>query len=269
MSERPRLVRFAADRRSLAIVATYYSTFGLAWSLPPQESGMRLAIAALLCVETFLVAVVTHNTIHHPIFHSPTGNRVFSILLSWAFGAPAAGFVPGHNLSHHRYLGTPRDNVRTNKVRLRWNLLNQALFFFVMIPGIVRTESRYVRQMRHLPSQRAWWLQHRVETAVITIGKLSLLVLDWRSAALFVLLPNLYGVWGIFGTNYWQHDGCDPQHPHNHSRSFTGRWLNFFACNNGYHAAHHEQPGLHWTFCRTIIASTSAVAAIQRSSNGA
>jgi hypothetical protein len=24
--------------------------------------------------------------------------------------------------------------------------------------------------------------------------------------------------WGIFGTNYWQHDGCDHTHPYNHSR---------------------------------------------------
>ncbi|MFZ9699852.1 MAG: fatty acid desaturase, partial [Flavobacteriales bacterium] len=30
-------------------------------------------------------------------------------------------------------------------------------------------------------------------------------------------------------------------------RNFTGKWLNFFAFNNGYHGIHHLRPGLHWS----------------------
>ena len=39
----------------------------------------------------------------------------------------------------------------------------------------------------------------------------------------------------------------DPGRTHNHSRNFVSPTLNFLLFNNGYHAAHHENPGMHWT----------------------
>ena len=33
----------------------------------------------------------------------------------------------------------------------------------------------------------------------------------------------------------------------NFSRDFTGPWINFFTCNNGYHTIHHMRPSMHWT----------------------
>jgi len=44
-----------------------------------------------------------------------------------------------------------------------------------------------------------------------------------------------------------QHDGCDANHKYNHSRSFTGALTNWWTFNNGYHAIHHEFPGMHWS----------------------
>ena len=38
---------------------------------------------------------------------------------------PVSMFVPGHNLSHHKYLQKPKDRMRTDKLRFRWNLLNR------------------------------------------------------------------------------------------------------------------------------------------------
>jgi fatty acid desaturase len=60
-------------------------------------------------------------------------------------------------------------------------------------------------------------------------------------------LPALCSVWMIMFFNYEQHVHTDPWSEHNHSRNFTGRWINFLLFNNGYHTVHHEQPGLHWS----------------------
>ena len=47
--------------------------------------------------------------------------------------------------------------------------------------------------------------------------------------------------------NLLQHDGCDAESRHNFARNFTGRWLNYFCYNNGFHSIHHLHPGLHWS----------------------
>ena len=74
-----------------------------------------------------------------------------------------------------------------------------------------------------------------------------MLIIDWRLGLMVLVIPHLYAGWGIVSTNYWQHDGCDENTKYNHSRNFTGKFLNFIAFNNGYHTIHHEKPHLHWS----------------------
>jgi beta-carotene hydroxylase len=58
--------------------------------------------------------------------------------------------------------------------------------------------------------------------------------------------------------NYIQHVHTDPWSAHNHSRSFTGKAINFFLFNNGLHAAHHEHAGAHWSKLRELHAQIDA-----------
>ena len=74
-----------------------------------------------------------------------------------------------------------------------------------------------------------------------------LLVIDWKAFLLYVFLPHKYAAWGIITMNLIQHDGCDPKSEWNHSRNFTGKLVNWFTLNNGYHTIHHITPGLHWS----------------------
>ena len=255
-------LRYQADLRSLAFLGLYFLLFGSAWfGFLPENSLFDWAFwnrpspslpwyfwafwLPLLCILNFMVAITIHNTVHCPVFVGKNWNRVHQILLTLAFGAPAAGYVPGHNLSHHKHLQTAKDNTRTTKMRFRWNFLNQALFFFVMIPGIIRTENRFLVQVG--PSKPNWYKQYKMEWVLAWVWKLFFFYWNWKLALVVLLIPNIYAVWGIFGTNFWQHDGCDPNHPYNHSRNFTGTWFNFLVCNNGYHGAHHMKPGLHWS----------------------
>ena len=83
--------------------------------------------------------------------------------------------------------------------------------------------------------------------ALVLGANVVLAVINWKCFLLFVLLPHQYAAWGIVGTNYFQHDGCDEEHPYNHSRNFSGKFLNWLIFNNGYHGAHHMKPNLHWS----------------------
>ncbi|MFZ9700033.1 MAG: fatty acid desaturase family protein [Flavobacteriales bacterium] len=251
-------LRFLSDCRSLAFLGAYYAVFFLGWFwflgqfefynlafFPPKHAPWLLGVVVLLCVINFMVAITIHNSVHCPVFVGRNWNRAHRILLTLAFGAPASGYVPGHNLSHHKHLQTAKDNTRTYKMRFRWNLLNQMLFFFVMIPGILRTEGRFAKEIG--PSKPNWYNQYRVEVWLSWIWKILFIAWNWKLAVWLLIIPNVYAVWGIFGTNFWQHDGCDENHPYNHSRNFTGKLFNFLVCNNGYHGAHHMRPALHWS----------------------
>lgn len=239
------LLKYKADYRTLTFLALYFGGFIFCWFFLPLKWYYVLPALVFMCTINFMVAITIHNTVHCPIFHNKTLNKINFVLLTLAFGSPATGYVPGHNLSHHKHLQTLKDNTRTHKMRFGWNLLNQALFFFVMIPGIMKTENRFVKEIG--PSRPKWLQQYRIEIVALWTWRITWMLINWKLGLLFLLLPNVYAVWGIFGTNFWQHDGCDEHHAFNHSRNFTGKLFNFLVCNNGYHGAHHMKPSLHWS----------------------
>lgn len=240
-----KLLRHRADVRTLAAIAAWFGLVAVQWVTAPRAPWLAVPLVAATCAAGFLGGVVTHNALHCPVFHRPALNRAFSVVLSLVYGHPASAFLPGHNLSHHRYTESRRDVMRTSKVRFRWHLLN-LLFFHVTVGGdLLRAEWRYARAARH--RDRVWFRQLLLESAVLAVALGALAVADWRKLVAYVLVPHAYTAWGIVTMNLLQHDGCDPASTWNHSRNFTGRWINWWTFNNGFHTLHHARPGLHWS----------------------
>ena len=240
------MLRYKADRRTLLTVFLYF-VFAIApWVLWPQLNNWEIAALVIInCFLSFSCAVIVHNTIHVPIFKSKGMNKFFQLVLSFSYGHSTSAFVPGHNFSHHKYTQSTKDVMRTSKARFKLNILNQLFFFFIMSGDILKDEVRFGLKMRkHRP---AWFAQYALEMGLVIGLKIVLLIINWKCALLFVLIPHQYAAWGIVGTNYFQHDGTDQEHPYNHSRNFTGGALNFFLFNNGFHGAHHIKPNLHWS----------------------
>lgn len=239
------MLKYKADYLTLTYHFLYFISFFIGWFFMPLKWYFIIPFLLWMCTINFMVAITIHNTVHCPVFKNKFLNKIHFILLTLAFGSPATGYVPGHNLSHHKHLQTPKDNARTDKMRYKWNFLNQFLFFFVMIPGIIKTESKFVREVG--PHRPRWYKTYWTEVAILWIWRITWLIVDWRYFLIVLFIPNIYAVWGIFGTNFWQHDGCDEHHPYNHSRNFSGKLFNILVCNNGYHGAHHMKPSLHWS----------------------
>ncbi|MCS6858416.1 MAG: fatty acid desaturase [Sandaracinaceae bacterium] len=259
------MLRYAADVRTLAFVAFYYllilaAIFTPLW-WPHVPWWLTLLHVIITCFFSFFCAVITHNTVHCPVFKSRTLNRLFQIVLTPCYGHPVSMYVPGHNLSHHKYTQTPKDRMRTDKARFRWNLLNQLFFSFIVGPAIFKDNLEFARVMRKRNPR--WFRQLLYETGFYLFFLVSTLgAFIWVSGfasgiwrwLIFVVLPHQYAAWGIMGINYVQHDGTDPDHPYNHSRNFTGKIVNWFTFNNGYHAVHHHYPGLHWSLAPEVHA---------------
>lgn len=239
------MLRFNADRRSLFFVLVYFCLLIGQWALEPRSLWLRVGLFLATCFFSFFGAVITHNTIHAPVFRSKSVNRVFQVILSLTYGSPVSSFVPGHNLSHHKFTQTEKDVMRTTKVRHDSNLLNMLEFVPRVAIAILRNDAVYVSAMKN--HHRTWYRQFRLEQAVVLGVTALLFLLDWKKAIVLWMIPHLYAAWGIIGMNYLQHDGCDAMHTYNHSRNFVGRWVNWWTFNNGYHGIHHKMPGLHWS----------------------
>jgi len=240
------MLRYKADIRTLLTVATYFSVAIIPWFLwDKMVTWQIIALVAINCLLSFICATIIHNTIHAPIFKKRWMNKIFQVILSFTYGHSTSAYVPGHNFSHHKYTQTPKDAIRTSKMRFRFNLLNQSLFFFMMSGDILKGELRFAAKMRK--ERPAWFRQYLLEMIMILGSKIVLLLINWKCALLFVFIPHQYASWGIVSTNYFQHDGCDENHPYNHSRNFTGWFLNWLMFNNGYHGPHHMKPNLHWS----------------------
>lgn len=240
------MLRYKADRRTLAVVGLYFVVAVTPWFLwPNMGTGQILFWVAINCLISFMCAVIVHNTIHVPMFKKRWMNKVMQVILSFTYGHSTSAYVPGHNFSHHKYTQTDRDSIRTSKARFKINFFNQLFFFFLMSGDIIKGELRFAALMR---KERPDWFRQYVMEMILVVGvKVVLLFINWKCAVLFMLIPHQYAAWGIVGTNYFQHDGCDETHPYNHARTFTGGFLNYILFNNGYHGAHHDKPNLHWS----------------------
>ena len=240
------LIRYKADYRTIATVIAYGIFYPISWYFWGQFGWIGKTILVIVhCNWQFCIATIIHNTIHVPIFRSMAWNKAFQLLLSAVKGNPVSGYVPGHNLSHHKHMQTEFDASRTTRARFKWNLLNQSLFFFLCMFDIMKSEKAFVKRMKDV--KPGWAKQYKHEAMLVGAIKITALIIDWQRMLFLIFLPNMYSLWGIFGTNYWQHDGCDETHPYNHSRSFTGKLFNLFTFNNGYHGIHHMYMGVHWS----------------------
>ncbi|MCA9582966.1 MAG: fatty acid desaturase [Myxococcales bacterium] len=242
------MLRYSADIRTLVFMTIYFGLVAIQWVLWPMPLPLAIPLFIATCVFSFFGAVATHNTVHCPPFRQRWMNKIFQVVITLTYGHPVSAYVPGHNLSHHKHTESRRDVMRTSKARFRYNLFNVLFFFFVIGRDIFKGDVAYSFAMRKRNPK--WFRQFLLEWVVLGLVTAALLVLDWGVWWRFILLwmvPHLYAQWGIVTMNLLQHDGCDPDHPFNHSRNFTGKIVNFFTYNNGYHGIHHHHPGLHWS----------------------
>jgi fatty acid desaturase len=238
------MLRYPADRRTLGFLASYAALVIGQWVYAPSGA-LGWTLVAVTCVVSWICAVIAHNTVHCPVFERRALNKAFQVWVSLSYGFPISDYLPGHNLSHHRFTQQREDVMRTTHVRMRWNLLNFLLFMPAVAPGVVRGNALFRRVMAGRAV--AWKQQMILEAAAVWSVKLICLLIDWRKALLYVFLPHFFANWGIISVNYVQHDGCDAEHPANHSRNFVGRAFNWWTLNNGYHGVHHMVPGKHWS----------------------
>jgi fatty acid desaturase len=218
--------------------------------LVPQFVALPTALAVPWILAAFFACcashVVVHNHNHRVIFANDGTNIAFNLLGTFARGHCASDVHIAHNQNHHVEQGRERDWIRPALGGTGHPVVRLARY-------IARAALSMERERRHLGWEGMWRLPQPFRTSMLVekvflpCVMLALALHDWKAFALFCALPWAASLAWLVGVNYVQHEGCDPESGHAHSRNFTGGFTNWLLFNNGYHTAHHLDPGLHWS----------------------
>jgi fatty acid desaturase len=234
-------LKHPSDWRQLFIVAVYLALLTSMVLVPQCRNVFFLATA---CMFSFYVQTVTHNVLHGVLFESKALNRGFRFILSFCGLFPVSSVIPSHNIVHHHFDddGQP-DWAAPEHARFSWNLLNLLHFPNIIGPITFAGINRWASV-----KGRADYRRQSMQESIFAFGLTGLLLAwDFWTVLFFVLVPQLWGARWFLRVNIIQHDACDVNSDMDHSRNFGGKLLNWFSVNAGYHTAHHNKPGLHWT----------------------
>ncbi len=194
---------------------------------------------------TAIAANVKHNHMHRRTFHSAWANILLDHWLGLMTGTTSTSIITEHNLRHHGHNNSEDDYVRASLVGFRSQWLNVLCFF---------PRAWFELYFRKPLDFAIWWKTNRTlfwrglaEQISLWGVFVTLLIFDWRATLLYIALPWLHGQWWLVTFNLLQHQALAPDDPWQNSRNLTGRWLNFFFFNVGFHTAHHLKPTLHWS----------------------
>ena len=248
----PRL-RHGRDWQSLAYMLAFPLLVVWQW-----VHGFHWLLYGLLLFLTLGVGVMHHNHTHLRMWHGRWANRATDYWLTLLQGHPTFVFWPAHVGNHHRFRHGPRDIARTYRPEFGgdtnhlWGYLVHPLqaawmLYPLFIRWLASLRVHGPGAFRYCMGQYALWLSSWA----------GLLLLDWRKALLFVIVPQLHGLHWLLATNYLQHAHADgrplsraqrktPGTALNYARNFEGL-VNPLLFNIGLHTAHHEHPQAHWS----------------------
>lgn len=243
--------RFAADYRALLWV----------FVLAPGVAALQYARPSLIpylwwvsCYFAIATGTIAHNHNHCPTFANKRMNVIFGYWISLIYGFPTFAWIPTHNLNHHKYVNTEGDATITWRFTNKHNLFVAATYFFVssyyqQYPTkafIKKAREKNPQLYRRIIGQYVFWGGSYALLAALAVW-LHGVGTGFYVFGMVIALPAFVSLWTIMLFNYEQHVHTDPWSKHDHSRNFVSPLLNFLLFNNGFHGAHHENPGLHWS----------------------
>jgi len=235
------MLRNRADLQTLAYLVIATGLLVWQWSRP--EFSLVLFLLANFMAVT--VTVIAHNHNHLRMWRSKTANSITDYWLTLLYGFPAFAWVPTHNMNHHKFTNREGDYTITYRHSERNNLIT--LLTYPTISGYYQQKPirAYLRDLWGKNRQRFWFSLSQY--ALLGLFVVGALLLDWKKALLYVVVPQQFGLFVVLVFNYLQHVHADEESEFDHSRNFVGPVLNFLLLNNGYHTAHHHSPGMHWS----------------------
>jgi fatty acid desaturase len=259
----------AQDLLTLTFIAYYFGSLALLWNWNYVFNSFDIDTYSWPMLSlwvgvwysniyfSFVGSVMTHNTMHTPLYRNTYANRIIQLLLTLTYGHPVSSYVPGHNLSHHKFTQSKKDVMSTHLMQNESNLYNLLFFQPTVALNVMQSDFRYIVYQKE-QGNTTFVSQSLRELLFFLSVQGFLLYSHFGKALAFFWLPHFFAQYAIVTLSMLQHDGCeefdstDKYINFNTSRNFTSPFLNFFTLNNGYHTIHHLCPTSHWSINKIL-----------------
>jgi beta-carotene hydroxylase len=229
-----------ADRRTLSYMAVTTALLILQWNL----AAFQPLLYVWFLFMAVSVAIIAHNHNHVPLWRKRSLNIATDFWLTLFYGFPAFGWIPTHNKNHHALNNKEGDYTITYRLSEKNNILTLLSYPSTSSYFQQKPIAAYMKNLLH--SDRRKFVLAASQYVVLGLYYVAALLLNWKKALLFVVIPHQVSLFSILVFNYVQHVHTDEESEYSHSRNFTGL-INLMLFNNGYHTIHHKAPGIHWS----------------------
>ncbi len=196
---------------------------------------MLLGIAPKTCICSF-----GHHHQHLNTFYQPFLNRLIEIPYGFLTGLTSHAWFLHHVVGHHmNFLDQSKDESRWMRKsgRTMGEIEYSTEVTVTAYPRAASVGKRYPEQMR----------------TFVLMGLLQLALLglmfsyNWLNALFVFLIPMVISVYMTAWHTWFHHAGLDTQDVNEASFNCVNKMYNVVTGNLGYHTAHHERGGLHWS----------------------
>ena len=139
------VLRHRADVRTLLWALVLMPGVALLPYAFPSLAGWLLPVGLYL---GFCAGVLSHNQNHTPTFRSRTANTVYAAWLSFFYGYPTFGWIPTHNINHHKFVNAPGDDTITWRYSRKNSWTNAWTYFFISTYWQSGPIQRFIRDAR-------------------------------------------------------------------------------------------------------------------------
>ena len=234
------MLKYKADIKTLIYLVMVTAILFVQWQV-----GFHVLLYVLSLWLAVAVAVIAHNHNHVPMWKSAFLNHVTDYWITLFYGFPAFAWTPTHNKNHHKFNNREGDYTITYRLSEHNNI-----FTLLSYPSISSyyQQSPLINHLKHLwKNKRRHFYLAIFQYVALGLFILTALIIDWRKALLYVVIPQQFALFTVLIFNYIQHVHADEESPYSHSRNFVSKFTNVALFNNGFHTVHHLRASTHWS----------------------
>ncbi|HJO11358.1 MAG: fatty acid desaturase [Gammaproteobacteria bacterium] len=233
------MLKQSADRIPITIIVAFsLLDFGVYfWVNNPYVLGLFFY---LMIIPKSMICAWNHHHQHTTTFRYKPLNRMLEFLYAMHTGITTNLWVLHHTLGHHNnYLDQTKDESRWQ----RKDGSQMGEFEYSLVVAATAYYRGFMVGKKYPVVQKDFLFY-----TFVTFMLLGLLVWYRPVPAIFIfVLPMLLGLFMTAWATYEHHAGLNTKNEFEASFNNVNYWYNLFTGNLGYHTAHHNKGGLHWS----------------------